>query len=96
MNPHSILLRNILPNFAEDSHEMVVRIFEQAKDRGEEVPIQDGFDLYKQLASIRRLFAESLPEYVPSVKSALLTFAVFPSRSKWKIYLKASSGNGSA
>lgn len=63
VNPYGILVRNILPNFAEDSHEMVVRIFEQAKSRGEEVGVQDGFDLYKQLASIRGLFAEALPEY---------------------------------
>jgi hypothetical protein len=42
--------------FAEDAHEMVIRIMDQAKARGEEIPIEDGFDLYKQLASVRRLF----------------------------------------
>jgi hypothetical protein len=42
--------------FAEDVHEMIIRILEQAKARGEEIAIDDGFDLYKQLATIRRLF----------------------------------------
>ena len=42
--------------FAEDAHEMVIRILEQANVRGEEIPIEDGFDLYKQLATVRRLF----------------------------------------
>ena len=63
VNPHNVLLSNVLPIFAEDSHEMVVRLFDQAKSRGEEIDVEDGFDLYKQLASIRRLFAEALPEY---------------------------------
>lgn len=76
MNPYTILLSNVLPIFAEDAHEMVIRLFEQAKSSGEEIDVVDGFDLYKQLASIRRLFAEALPEYeaqplfVPRVTNA--------------------------
>lgn len=42
---------------------MVVRIMDHAKDRGEEIDMNDGFDLYKQLTSTRRYFAETLPEY---------------------------------
>lgn len=42
--------------FAEDAHEMIIRILEQANARGEEIPIEDGFDLYKQLAVVRRMF----------------------------------------
>lgn len=98
VNPYSILLGNVLPSFAEDSHEMVVRIFEQAKNRGEEVDIQDGFDLYKQLASIRGLFAEALPEYGhPCFHKAfaVANVAVLASRSMWRVSLKAPSGNGS-
>jgi hypothetical protein len=48
--------------FAEDAHEMVVRIIEHAKAEGEEIDIEDGFDLYKQLATIRRLFTNTIPE----------------------------------
>ncbi|CAG7961297.1 unnamed protein product [Penicillium salamii] len=56
VNPYTTLCSNVLPMFAEDAHEMVVRILEQANARGEEIPIEDGFDLYKQLATVRRLF----------------------------------------
>lgn len=56
MNPYTTLCHNVLPMFAEDVHEMIIRILEQAKARGEEIAIDDGFDLYKQLATIRRLF----------------------------------------
>ncbi|KAJ5969872.1 hypothetical protein N7501_006120 [Penicillium viridicatum] len=56
VNPYTTLCHNVLPMFAEDVHEMIIRILEQAKARGEEIAIDDGFDLYKQLATIRRLF----------------------------------------
>jgi hypothetical protein len=49
--------------FAEDSGDMIVRIIQQAKDKGEEVDIQDGFDLYKELADVRRIYAEAIPGY---------------------------------
>ncbi|THC93756.1 hypothetical protein EYZ11_006764 [Aspergillus tanneri] len=62
VNPYTTLLSNVLPIFAEDAHEMVVRIIEQEKARGEEIAMEDGFDLYKQLTSIRALFTEALPE----------------------------------
>ncbi|RHZ60725.1 C2 domain protein [Aspergillus thermomutatus] len=62
VNPYNILLTNILPIFAEDAHEMVVRIVEQAKSRGEDVELEDGFDLYKQLTATRRLFVEAFPD----------------------------------
>jgi hypothetical protein len=48
--------------FAEDAHEMVIRILEQAKERGEEIAIEDGFDLYKGLAAVRQLFTQTHPE----------------------------------
>jgi hypothetical protein len=41
---------------------MIVRIIEHSKSEGEEIDIEDGFDLYKQLAAIRRLFANTIPE----------------------------------
>ncbi|KKK12753.1 hypothetical protein P175DRAFT_0516149 [Aspergillus ochraceoroseus IBT 24754] len=62
VNPHSILLSNTLPIFAEDIHEIIVRILEQEKARGEEIDILDAFHLYKQLSAIRLLFMESLPD----------------------------------
>jgi hypothetical protein len=49
--------------FAEDANEMVMRIIEQAKSKGEEIDIEDGFDLYRKLAAIRTLFVKTIPEY---------------------------------
>lgn len=54
----------MLPLYAEDAQEMVLRINEQAKESGQDIDIQDGFDLYRQFTGIRRLFTETLPEYV--------------------------------
>lgn len=62
VNPYTTLLVNVLPIYAEDAHEMVVRVLEHAKEKGEEIDMQDGFDLYRQLTSTRRYFAETLPE----------------------------------
>lgn len=96
MNPYNILLSNILPIFAEDAHEMVVRIFELVKERGQEIDVEDGFDLYRQLASIRRLFAEALPEYALCPFFCLhANFAARRSPSMWRSFSRASSGNGS-
>ncbi|PLB33592.1 C2 domain protein [Aspergillus candidus] len=61
VNPYKTLLANVLPIFSEDAHEMVVRIVEQEKAQELEIPMEDGFELYKQLASMRRIFAEELP-----------------------------------
>lgn len=51
--------------FAEDANEMVVRITDRFKSTGEDIDIEDGFDLYRQLATIRRLFNNTIPEYAP-------------------------------
>lgn len=65
VNPYTTLCLNVLPMFAEDAHEMVIRIIDQAKSMGEEIDIEDGFDLYRKLAEIRRLFVKTIPEYEP-------------------------------
>jgi hypothetical protein len=52
----------ILPLYAEDARDIVARIMQLVKSKGEEVPIEDGFDLYKELVDIRRIHAEALPE----------------------------------
>lgn len=60
-NPLSILVEEILPSFAEDARALVSRIMEMSKSKEEDVPIQDGFDLYKELVSIRQVHANALP-----------------------------------
>lgn len=52
--------------FAEDIHQLMVRIIELEKTREEELDMNDAFDLYKQLSAVRELFANALPEYGPS------------------------------
>lgn len=44
---------------------MVMRIIEQAKSMGEEIDIEDGFDLYRQLSKVRRMFTSTIAEYEP-------------------------------
>ncbi|KAL4959476.1 C2 domain protein [Aspergillus stella-maris] len=62
VNPHEILLANTMVIFAEDIHQLMVRIIELEKTREEELEIEDAFHLYKQLCSVRELFAKQLPE----------------------------------
>ncbi|KAK1076134.1 hypothetical protein LTR33_009215 [Friedmanniomyces endolithicus] len=61
VNPFVILVEEILPSFAADAKELVSRVMEVAKEKGEEVPILDGFELYKELVEIRRTHAQALP-----------------------------------
>lgn len=57
VNPHTILVEEALPAFAEDAKELVLRIGTLAQERGEEVPVEDGFELYRELCEIRRVWA---------------------------------------
>ncbi len=61
VNPLIILVKATLPAYAEDSQAMVGQIMQTARTKGEEVPIQDGFDLYKELTEFRRVHADALP-----------------------------------
>ncbi len=60
VNPLSILVEEILPSFADDARALVSRIMQLSKEKQEEVPIQDGFELYKELVDIRRVHAQAL------------------------------------
>ena len=51
----------MLPLFSEDARDIVERILQLSTAKGEEVPIEDGFDLYQELVEIRRVHAEALP-----------------------------------
>ncbi|KAI1820220.1 hypothetical protein F4861DRAFT_543121 [Xylaria intraflava] len=61
VNPLTVLAETIFPSFENDAHELVKRIMQVARDRGDELPLQDGFDLYKDLVEIRRIHRSSLP-----------------------------------
>ncbi|TID26720.1 C2 domain-containing protein [Venturia nashicola] len=62
VNPLMILIGEVLPSYAADARDLVERIMAVAKEKGEEVPQQDGFDLYKELVEMRRVHAEVLPD----------------------------------
>ncbi|EMC98718.1 hypothetical protein BAUCODRAFT_30998 [Baudoinia panamericana UAMH 10762] len=61
VNPLQILVEESLPSFAEDAKELIKRIMHFSKEKGQEVDIQDGFELYKDLVEIRKVYAQALP-----------------------------------
>ena len=61
VNPLTALVETILPLYAEDARDIVKRILDLAKERDEEVPIEDGFQLYGELVEIRQIHSQCLP-----------------------------------
>ncbi|RFU28764.1 hypothetical protein B7463_g7574, partial [Scytalidium lignicola] len=61
VNPLTILVETMFPNFENDASELIKRILEVAQANQTEVDIQDGFDLYKELVEIRRIHHSALP-----------------------------------
>lgn len=61
VNPLMVLVEEMLPAYAADARDLVARIMDVAQGKSEEVPIEDGFDLYKELVEIRRIHADALP-----------------------------------
>ncbi|KAF2792036.1 hypothetical protein K505DRAFT_308359 [Melanomma pulvis-pyrius CBS 109.77] len=62
VSPMMCLVEEILPAYAADARDLVARIMDVAHSKGDEVPIQDGFDLYKELVEIRRIHGDALPD----------------------------------
>ncbi|KAM7222117.1 hypothetical protein V8F06_002389 [Rhypophila decipiens] len=61
VNPYKVLVQTMFPNFEQDAQEFITRVIEAAKARDEEIELQDGFDLYKELVAIRKIHTTSLP-----------------------------------
>lgn len=76
VNPLNILVAEMFPAFAADARDLVARIIEIVQERGEEVAIQDGFDLYKELVEIRNVHAQALPgvEFAFHIEGLLADF----------------------
>lgn len=55
------LVEEMFPAYAADARDLVARILDVTRDKGEEVPVEDGFDLYKELVEIRRIHSDALP-----------------------------------
>jgi hypothetical protein len=62
VNPLSILIETMFPSFETDAGDLIQRILHVAYSHNEEVDLQDGFDLYKELVEIRRIHLDALPD----------------------------------
>ncbi|TKA76700.1 hypothetical protein B0A49_04137 [Cryomyces minteri] len=62
VNPLMVLVEEMFPAYAADARDLVSRITNVAQGRDEEIPIQDGFDLYKELVETRRVHGDALPD----------------------------------
>ncbi|KAH4183835.1 hypothetical protein HBI70_188030 [Parastagonospora nodorum] len=61
VSPMMCLVEEVFPSYAADARDLVARILEVVHSKGETVPIQDGFDLYKELVEIRQIHGQALP-----------------------------------
>ena len=60
VNPLVILVETVLPSYAQDACDMVDRIMKAAKSRKDEINIEDGFDLYREMVEIRGVYSKAL------------------------------------
>lgn len=61
VEPLSCLVEEMLPAYAADARDLVARIMDVAESKDEHIPIDDGFDLYKEMVEIRRIHNSALP-----------------------------------
>ena len=61
VNPLNALVETVLPLYAEDARDIVARILQLGQEKGAEIPIEDGFELYGELTEIRRVHGDILP-----------------------------------
>lgn len=64
VNPLMALVETMLPLYAEDARDIVARILQLANEKEEEVHIEDGFELYRELVEIRSIHSDVLPGVV--------------------------------
>lgn len=76
VSPYKVLVETIFPSFEQDAQEFITRVIESAQARDEEIALEDGFDLYKELVAIRKIHTSSLPgkPFAFHIESLLETF----------------------
>ncbi|KAM0519967.1 hypothetical protein ACHAPE_003239 [Trichoderma viride] len=62
VDPLSILVYEVFPKFEQDASAIIQIIMQGASESGQELEIQDGFELYKELKEIRDIHEEFLPK----------------------------------
>ncbi|ROT36838.1 hypothetical protein SODALDRAFT_314461 [Sodiomyces alkalinus F11] len=61
VRPLAILVESTLPLFEKDAEHIIAKSIETAQTNGEEIDIQDGFDLYRELVTLRGHHRQYLP-----------------------------------
>jgi hypothetical protein len=61
VSPFKVVVEVTFPSFEEDCHEIIKRVLKTAEESDLEIPLDDGFELYRELVEIRRIHVESLP-----------------------------------
>jgi len=61
VGPHRVLVETVFPSFEEDAQEFIKRVMDLAKGRDDDLSVEDGFILYKELVAIRKIHVEVLP-----------------------------------
>jgi len=61
VSPHKVLVETVFPSFEVDAQDFIKRVMSVAKSRGLELNVEDGFILYEELVSIRKIHVEALP-----------------------------------
>lgn len=61
VEPAVIFVKVMLPAFASDANEQVSSILRKANERQEDIPMEDGFELYKNMVEMRQIHHDVLP-----------------------------------
>jgi len=79
VDPITIFVEVVFPQFAIEAEQIVKEIMQMYQDEGEEMSVEDGFELYKELSEIRRIYKSVFPMGTWPVNLEDL-FIVFPKR----------------
>jgi len=79
VDPITIFVQFVFPQFIIEAEQVVQEIMQMYQDEGEEMSIEDGFELYKELSEIRRIYKSVFPKGAWPVHLEDL-FIVFPKR----------------
>jgi hypothetical protein len=63
VDPLALLVQEVFPRFEQDADAIIQMIMQTALQEQQEIEIEDGFDLYRELVEIRRIHQESLPSH---------------------------------
>ncbi|TDZ28776.1 Uncharacterized protein C8035_v008333 [Colletotrichum spinosum] len=61
VRPWQVLVETMFPSFERDAQHIIERTIAVGKERGEEINVQDGFALYKELVALRETHQTALP-----------------------------------